>query len=177
MRIAVLGWGSLIREPRDLPIVGGWRHRGPRLPIELSRMSHTRGHLTFVIDPRHKRLLPTRYALLRLDRVADAVSALAAREGCPPRRIGYVTAKRGARHRSRTGQWRGVQKWLERYGLDAAVWTDLPPQPGRFTVDAAIRRWKRWPQLVRAAAREYVNMAPAEIDTELRRRLAREHLI
>ena len=31
MRIAILGWGSLINEPGGLPIVGEWQPDGPKL--------------------------------------------------------------------------------------------------------------------------------------------------
>ncbi len=39
MKIAILGWGSLIREPRGLPIDGEWQKDGPVLWIEFSRIS------------------------------------------------------------------------------------------------------------------------------------------
>jgi hypothetical protein len=39
MSIAMLAWGSLIWNPRDLPISGEWRQAGPVLPIEFSRIS------------------------------------------------------------------------------------------------------------------------------------------
>jgi hypothetical protein len=39
MRIAILGWGSLIWDPRDLPISGPWQCGGSVIPIEFSRIS------------------------------------------------------------------------------------------------------------------------------------------
>ena len=30
MKIAILGWGSLIKEPRGLPIEGEWQPDGPK---------------------------------------------------------------------------------------------------------------------------------------------------
>ena len=39
MKIAILGWGSLIKEPCELPIAGEWQKDGPLLWIEFSRIS------------------------------------------------------------------------------------------------------------------------------------------
>jgi len=54
MKIAILGWGSLLWEPSaefekwiELP----WKNDGPKLKIEFSRISGSRkGALTLVID-------------------------------------------------------------------------------------------------------------------------------
>ena len=56
MNIAILGWGSLVPDPRGLPIAGGWHQGGPILPIEFSRISkdgQRAGCLTLVIDEAH----------------------------------------------------------------------------------------------------------------------------
>lgn len=178
MKIAILGWGSLIREPRTLRIVGKrWYRGGPRLPIELSRQSAKRGHLTYVIDERHKRTSQTRYALSRDENLQDAIANLAQCEGCPHRRIGYVKAAEATRRRSRTNQWKAIQTWVRANKLDAAIWTDLPPKRGRFTLDAAVRGWRALTPEEQAAAGRYVRMAPKETDTDLRRRLRTEGLI
>ncbi len=42
MKIAILGWGSLIWDRRDLQIAGDWQQGGPVLPIEFSRIYPTR---------------------------------------------------------------------------------------------------------------------------------------
>src|SRR5437870_10021061 len=83
VKIAILGWGSLINDPRELRIVDDkWNLGGPSLPIELSRVSDKRSHLTYVIDERHQRRMPTRYAVSRYRDLEDAISDLACREGC-----------------------------------------------------------------------------------------------
>jgi hypothetical protein len=178
MRIAIIGWGSLIEEPDGLRIVDGeWHVGGPRLPIELSRLSSKRRHLTYVIDERHRRSVPTRYAISRDAELATAIDDLARREGCAARRIGYIRAGEGTRHRSRTSQWNAIQKWVRAKRVDAVIWTDLAPRPGRFTLDAAVRFWKRLPAETQVKAREYARMAPKQTNTDLRRRLQREKLI
>lgn len=52
MKIAILGWGSLIWDKRNLRLAGEWQVGGPVLPIEFSRVSGY-GRLTLVIDPLH----------------------------------------------------------------------------------------------------------------------------
>ena len=39
MKIAILGWGSLVWDSRQLPHSGEWHTGGPVLPIEFSRVS------------------------------------------------------------------------------------------------------------------------------------------
>ena len=50
MKIAILGWGSLLWQPKDLQFDKeiGWSKNGPMLPIEFARISKD-GRLTLVI--------------------------------------------------------------------------------------------------------------------------------
>jgi hypothetical protein len=41
MSIAILGWGSLIWDRRDLPITGDWQRGGPMLPRRFHHSSPT----------------------------------------------------------------------------------------------------------------------------------------
>lgn len=119
MRIAILGWGSLIWHPRDLPISGDWQPGGPVLPIEFSRISDNglpapqstasrqAGRLTLVIDERHGADVPTRFALSPcLPRCGtrrrqarpilnETVTDLQGREGCSLENIGHGIRRRG----------------------------------------------------------------------------------
>lgn len=181
MKIAVLGWGSLVWDSGDLRIKDGkWYRGGPSLPIELSRRSSGRGHLTYVIDERHTRRVPTRYAISRHTDLEDAICDLACREGCKATKIGYVTNADKTGHRARPGvPWQDIQRWTESQKLDAVIWTDLEYEfPGSWTVANAIKYWKTdIPAQNLAEAAKYASSAPPEVDTDLRRQLITEGLI
>ena len=49
-RIALIGWGSLIYDPGDLPLSSGWNANGPMLPGEFCRESSGR-RITLVLTP------------------------------------------------------------------------------------------------------------------------------
>ncbi len=48
MKIACIGWGSLVWQPKDLIIQNEWHSDGPMLPVEFIRQSEN-GRLTLVI--------------------------------------------------------------------------------------------------------------------------------
>ena len=89
MKIAILGWGSLIWLPKDLKFDtnSGWKENGPVLPIEFARISKD-GRLTLVITPNGTDV-PTLYAVSSFDSLDLAVLNLAVREGSGRKSIGY----------------------------------------------------------------------------------------
>ena len=67
-------------------------------------------------------------------------------------------------------------------GLDAAIWTDLPSKLPNGVGYADLLAFftkllKELPDAEAAKAREYVSTAPAEVDTDLRRRLVEDGLV
>ena len=92
MKIAILGWGSLIKEPRDLPIVGEWQPDGPKLWIEFSRISQRgarAGCLTLVIDERCEPKVTTLHVLSKHSDLPQAIADLQEREGTSQDDIGF----------------------------------------------------------------------------------------
>jgi hypothetical protein len=90
--------------------------------------------------------------------------------------IGFV--RRDGQGQSRDRQTHAIiAAWSTAQGINAVVWTDLqsnfPEKTGkRFSPDAAMEYLERLPEAGRRAASEYINNAPAFVDTPLRRKVA-----
>lgn len=178
MKIAILGWGSLIWDPRDLPRESFWERPGASLPLEFSRVSSD-GRLTLVIDRDHGDESETYYAVSPRADLKDAVEDLRIREGTPDKtNIGFVDLKRG-RHQGREPKTADViRAWAQEQHFEGVVWTDLKPnfskQTGTsFSVAAAVAYLANLPLTARRRALQYIANAPEEISTPLRRELAR----
>lgn len=181
MRIAILGWGSLIWDKRDLPrIEADWSKGGPKLPLEFSRISKSRsGSLTLVIDPKKGVNLPTRFAVSSRDNLDDAICDLRRREDTTVRKIGYVDVTTGLQRCSVFPQASNIiRQWAADNKFDAVIWTDLPSNFHRktrkeFSVSNAIEYLiSKLSDSAASIAREYISKAPNEIQTPLRRKLA-----
>src|SRR5713101_3124324 len=100
MRVGLLGWGSLIWDPRKLRLKNtGWQLADIRLPIEFSRISAD-GRLTLVIDEENGTSVPVAFAESSMRRLGNAVRNLRDREGCAVEAIGIATPKAVIRSRS-----------------------------------------------------------------------------
>lgn len=176
MKIAVLGWGSLIWAPRNLATDTAWRP-GPRLPVEFARKSQG-GRVTLVLLQAYR---PSRafWALSSFSDVREACSNLRSRERCASRDIHFTTGDG-----LRTGDGgdpsldshdvsREVEEWLQTKDLDAAVWTGLPPKgfprlnPASLAVDVVTYLRKRGGEEFENA-KQYVQRAPSTIRTPVR---------
>jgi hypothetical protein len=179
MKIAILGWGSLIWDKERswmLPIENDkWEEGGPKLSIEFSRISYTRcGALTLVIDPRDTPKVPTRFAISTRKKIDDAVCDLRTREGTTVKNIGYVDRSNGL-YRCNEGHLETISiimKWAKEKGFDAAVWTDLPSnfkcKTGKdFSVYNALEYLHNLIPNAAKKARDYINKAPREVETPL----------
>jgi hypothetical protein len=88
MRIACLGWGSLIWRPGGLPLASEWFKDGPDLPIEFSRVGDG-GELATAICV-NAPPCQVLWAMLNVQSLEDAVQALRKREKIPENREGGV---------------------------------------------------------------------------------------
>lgn len=61
MRVAIIGWGSLIYDRGVLRLVDGWHKNGPPLPVEFARISGN-GTISLVISPEHGTTVTTYWA-------------------------------------------------------------------------------------------------------------------
>ena len=176
MKIAIIGWGSLIWQPKELAIEGDWHEDGPFLPVDFARFSGG-DRLKLVILP-GARLQRTLWALSQKGALEEARDSLRIREGTGLRFFGACL--RGAKIDDNVPGCSNVLKWLTGIDLDGAVWTALGPNrpdkvPGITTEDEKLA-WLR--DLVARDnahhAREYIERAPAQIDTPMRRRIREE---
>ena len=173
MNIACLGWGSLVWDPRELPIRGRWFDDGPILPIEFARKSGD-GRITLVICERGT---PGRtlWALMSSSKVDAASQALADREASPLRSIGVWTSLKAEVN----GPEKAIGEWAMGKKLDAVVWTALTA--GLTTAhdsfpsyEQVLTHLRSLPYEKRRVAEKYVCLAPQQIDTEYRRRLEQD---
>lgn len=172
MLIGCLGWGSLIWDPRELPVHNKWFEDGPFLPIEFARQSQD-GRLTLVIlpDGHRARSLWTKFSVERVD---EAREALRKREGTSLENIGVWRSED-----SNESNPVEIGCWARTKGLDAVVWTALPPKfNGKNNVipsiEEAIEYLKNLSYEKRRFAEEYIQKAPRQIDTPFRRRFEQE---
>ena len=106
MSIACLGWGSLIWDPRTLPVSPRWNEDGPSLPVEFARHSSKSGRVTLVLES-GAQPVQTLWASLAVAGLPEAREALRSREETVPQYIGYwSTADRTEGEVSRLiGSW------------------------------------------------------------------------
>ena len=179
MRIAILAWGSLIWDCRELAILEEFRTNGPHIPIEFCRVSGG-GRLTLVIDETFGASCSTYSALSAYGDLDAAIENLRLREGMPSAKgVGFVdvaSGRRSGRAVERHPQAVAtIDAWAKANGYDAAIWTALarnfhePDKAGEpFSVEAAIRNLETLEAPKLCAALGYIRSAPPEVQTPVR---------
>lgn len=178
MKIAVLGWGSLIWKPGQLDIEPKWHEDGPELPVEFARVSSGNRLTLVLVDgcPLQKTL----WAMSRKMTLAEAVEDLRIREG-PTKNENIGRWDKGQEVDSRfVNVLPVISEWAMRHDLDGVVWTALGPMnPNREPMLASNEELMGYLRSLvangnEAAAREYVQRAPTQIETPMRRRIQAE---
>jgi hypothetical protein len=173
MKIACLGWGSLLWKPGPLQLKSQWAEEGPWLPIEFCRVGDG-GELATALCP-GAQLVKTWCAVLSTEDINDAREQLRLREAVDPAHpewIGSVPPGEAALGASQIGDWvRG-----SRY--DAVVWTALPPRfdgvEGQIpSANQAVDYLQSLQKPKREHAEDYVRRVPSSIDTLVRREIIR----
>jgi len=195
MKIACLGWGSLIWCPGSLPLKPRspprWFTDGPELPVEFARKSDD-GRLTLVIvrpeaaEPRAV-LLPVLWAYLTSLNIADAHEALARRErksqlpGTSQEWVNWKVKKIAywPKLSSSYPHTREIAAWANGKKLDGVVWTNLPAnhkgEDGRVPSLADVLNYlKKLSGSNLSEAEKYVRNAPPQIRTTYRAAIERE---
>lgn len=174
MIIACLAWGSLVWDPRGLPIRRHWFEDGPFGQVEFARKSQD-GRITLTLCPNVQpvRLL---WALMDHSDLQAACEALKDREG--------LTAHDwqkdiGTWHRGDTEPTliHGIGRWSEAHGVDAGVWTALDPKFGSMRVPSEAEVLEHLGRLrgpTRDISEQYIRRTPPQIDTKYRRSIEAE---
>lgn len=170
--IACLGWGSLVWDPRELPIKREWFLDGPLIKVELARQSSD-GRITLVL---HEAAWSVRslWALMDHSELVAACEALRLREGIPKNDIAAI------------GSWQHggpspnlierLPEWAASRGIDAVVWTNLPAKfdgakGSAPNCEQVINYLSELTGRVRDSAEQYIRFAPRQIDTQYRRKI------
>ncbi|MGR6770954.1 hypothetical protein ACU36R_04810 [Pectobacterium brasiliense] len=168
-RIACLGWGSLIWEPKDLPVQGQWFNEGPLISVEFARQSNN-GRITLVLVETEC-LVHSLWALMKTQDLPSAIEALVVREGISP--------KNADKH---IGRWSTGQpspkliptlsEWAQANNLDHVIWTGLPPKFNKMdiipTAEQVVEYLKKLSGESRKVAEQYIRLAPQQIATRYR---------
>jgi hypothetical protein len=179
MKIACLGWGSLIWDPQELPIQRQWFNDGPLVPVEFLRKS-SNGRITLVLDQTAKPV-PSLWIEMDTNDLEEAKKSLGKRE--------YENANDDWIIKN-IGVWKSgenspeliptLNSWSQVKNIDAVIWTALSCKStdGKdgvlSTPEEIVTYLKSLTGSQHDIAKEYVLKAPRQIDTEIRRKIEAE---
>ena len=165
MKIAILGWGSLIWQPKDLAFNKNcsWKPFGPVLPIEFARISND-GRLTLVITEKGTEVT-TLYTLSNFHDIDEAVLNLSVREGSGRKSIGYYDKSKDVFYPAIFGFKTNISEWINLTDFDAVIWTNLPE---KLESNDPLEYLKSLTGNKSALAEEYIRRTPTQIKTALR---------
>lgn len=170
--VACLGWGSLIWDPRNLPIQRCWFEDGPLIRAEFLRKSSD-GRITLVLDESAE-LVRGLWAIMETESPNKARTALRKREGIPANLeqelVGLWTPGEQSPHTIPS-----LSAWAQAQNIEAVVWTALPHKffdddpSKRATSENIVKYLDSLTGTRRNEAERYIRRAPAQIDTPIRR--------
>ena len=170
--IACLGWGSLVWDPRELPIQRYWFDDGPLVRVEFARKSEG-GRVTLVLHP-SARSVRSLWALMDAEDVEAARRDLGSRERIQEHRWPDLI---GAWPEGSSPCILRLKKWARARKLDAVVWTALDSnfdEKGKSLEDQVLGHLQSLCESKRDEAERYIRRAPRQIDTKVRRRMEAE---
>lgn len=173
MRIAVIGWGSLLWEPEGLKIQGKWRKDGPELPVEFSRKSgkkeENNERMTLVlVSGASKRT--TYWVLHQSMELSEAREDLRIRERCSSLKPIHSVCHPAKGENETNNEFSAiVREWLNRTNYaDAAIWTGLRPTDEGKSAQSALDFLNTLSGESKENAEKYIRKAPPQIQTAYR---------
>ena len=169
MKIACLGWGSLIWRPENLPIQNSWFENGPMLPIEFTRIS-SNDRVTLIIDKKAKPIR-TLWTLMTKNNLSDCINSLAQREETNSNNIHHISTRDSTDDDVKMI----IKEWLLNNNLDTAIWTALSFSSKtnniRPDIQIILKHLDTLDTDKKKKAEEYIRKAPKQIDTDYRREI------
>jgi len=178
MKIAFLGWGSLIWNTPILKIKDCWKTDGPFLPIEFVRISKD-GRLTLVLHP-GAWSVQTLWARSAYNDLKQAIENLACREETKEGNIGFANILNNSSRCSTVPNILPIiQCWAREKKLDAVVLTDFRSNfkektLTEFNEDNVIEYLRNLKGETLRKAKTYICNAPKQIKTKIRHRIILE---
>jgi len=174
MRIAILVWGSLYWEPRNLTTTNEWFYDGPVLPIEFARISGG-NRLTLVIKPTFDNV-KTLYVISSFDNFEEARENLREREGTERiNNIGFVDFSNNAQQVRHSNAFMIdiLRQWNVDKNFDVILWSDFSPRftdvtQQKFTPQNVITFIDNLPDEQKRSALQYIRNTPPQITTRFR---------
>lgn len=177
MTIAILAWGSLVYDQRNLCTEGEWQTDGPNLSIEYARISGAQGEqkLTLVIKPGFL-LVPVLYIKSCYESLLESRENLRLREGTPDiANIGFIDFSNGTQsiRRLKKEIFTELTTWNMAKGFDAIIWTDLAPNFStktsmRFNIQNIFDFFGNLSPEELLATKHYVQNTPGQVQTQFR---------
>jgi hypothetical protein len=176
MKVACLGWGSLIWELKDFKVKHKeWFQDGPYLPIEFTRISEN-GRATLIID-KEANPVQVLWNFVSANNLEEAVTLLSERESCSENMIGRIISREHYTDQLLVE----VSEWAKTKKIEAVVWTGLSysRKTGnkRPTFKEVLSNLNSLDGSALVEAKKYILNAPPQIRTLYRKRLETEFLL
>ena len=172
MKIAGLGWGSLLWTTGPLQLASAWNPDGPTLPIEFARVGDGGELSTALCNGSWPQTVW--WAELATTSLDEARELLRQREDIDPARPEWIGSLPGMAQGFEAEE---IGRWLDAMPLDAVVWTALPPRvdgvEGRCpNAQRAVDYLRGLTGEKLAHAEHYIRSVPASLDTVNRRQIS-----
>jgi hypothetical protein len=175
-KIAIVSFGSLVFEPRNLKIQGQWNETGPIIKCEFSRISSNK-RLTVVVDENNGSLVQSLWAESAFTNINLAIRNFREREGSDLNKISVLNVRTGEKSESCNRHQetsRTILNWAREEELDHVIWSGLGVRfldaiGVRFNVENALEYLNTLEQPDKLNSIRYILNVHPNIQTNFRR--------